>query len=190
MSIFFIIFIALAVIGGVSSLIHFVNSRQNQLDTKVSNREVVELAEDHGGKITVAELAKNSNISTSEAKSKLYSMMNKGIFNYQMSSGMQEEFHLTHTIKDALRGHEKPSNLSTKHYNKKLNDSEVIKLAAASGGKITSALLCVETDISIDEAKNMLDNLQEKGVFEVQVTENGALVYELIDMDLLKNYKK
>ncbi len=189
MSIFYIIIIALAVIGGVSSLLHFVNSRQNQLDVKVSNREVVELAEEHGGSITTAKLAKSKDLTNSEAKTKLYSMMNKGIFNYGMSSDMQEEFSLNVTVRDALKGHEKPTGF-TRNYKKRLNDSEVIKLAAATGGKLTAAVLCMETDISIDQAKTMLDALQEKGVFEVQVTENGSIVYELIDMDLLKNFKK
>lgn len=189
MSIFYIIIIALAVIGGVSALLHFVNNKQNQLDAKVSNREVVQLAEEFGGKVTVAALARARDLTTSEAKTKLYSMMNQGVFNYKVNADLQEEFTLSNPVKDALKGNREPNSF-TKYSTKKTNDSEIIKLAANSDGKLTSAMLCIEAEISIDQAKKMLDNLQEKGVFEVKVNNDGVIIYELIDTELLKKYGK
>jgi len=185
MSIFFVIIIALTVIGGVSGIVHLINSNQKKLDTKISNRRVVELAERNYGVLTVSLLSQLTDLTISESRAKLYAMLNSGIFNYQMNAEMQEEFKLSKTIRDALKDNQQP-NAYTNNYHKNINDSEVIKLAASAGGKLTAAYLCMKSGISVDKAKELLEELQSKGVFDIQVTDNGAIVYELIDMDLLK----
>lgn len=185
MSIFFVIITALTVIGGVSAVVHLINSNQKKLDIKISNRRVVELAERHQGVLTVSLLSNLTDLTISEARAKLYAMLNSGIFNYQMNAEMQEEFKLSKTIRDALKDHPQP-NAYTSTSNKNINDSDVIKLAANAGGKLTAAYLCMKSGVSIDRAKDLLEDLQTKGVFDIQVTDNGAIVYELIDLDLLK----
>ncbi|TAF34625.1 MAG: hypothetical protein EAZ57_02580 [Cytophagales bacterium] len=66
----------------------------------------------------------------------------------------------------------------------KLTDDRIISIAAKNGGLITPASLCMNAQIPIDEAKKVLDNLQVKGVFEIDVDMNGNFVYHLTDSTL------
>ncbi len=67
-----------------------------------------------------------------------------------------------------------------------LSESKVIRYAVSAGGRLSAASLCMKADISTETAQAILEHLQEKGVFEVLVSENGTVYYELSDKDLVK----
>ncbi len=68
-----------------------------------------------------------------------------------------------------------------------LTDAKAIKYAVKSGGRISIAALCMKADVSTEDAQRILENLQEKGIFEVKVSDSGTLYYELTDKDLIEN---
>ncbi len=55
----------------------------------------------------------------------------------------------------------------------------VLKLAEASGGRITIAQIASQTSLSVAEAKESLEELARQGVAEVLFDDDGAIVYEL-----------
>lgn len=69
---------------------------------------------------------------------------------------------------------------------RKASDKDIIDVAVASQGKVTPTTLCAKLDISIDEATARLEELHNKGIFELENTESGHLVYKLVDLDLLR----
>lgn len=85
--------------------------------------------------------------------------------------------------KNTLREHTEYDELSEKP----LSEPKTIRIAAKSGGRISVAALCMKANVSTETAKTMLESLQEKGVFELVVSEEGAVYYELTDKDLVKN---
>lgn len=184
--IFMVIAIALAIGGSVGSLVYIAGNKQKQIDNKIPNRQVVEIAEENNGKITISHLSSICNLSTGDARAKLYAMMSAGIFEYGMNEKMQEEFVLSRNVRDALKNNSKKSS-SHNQKNNDINDSEVIKLAAKSNGKLTTAALSMKAGISVDKAQELLNKLQDKGVFEINVTDNGAIIYQLIDTDLIES---
>ena len=66
-----------------------------------------------------------------------------------------------------------------------LSDSQIISIAIAQGGKITATALALKMEIPVDIAKKKLDELQKNDIFEMNVTENGTIVYHLMDTSLL-----
>lgn len=69
---------------------------------------------------------------------------------------------------------------------RKASDKDIIDVAVASQGRATPTTLCAKLDISIDEASTKLEELHTKGIFELENTESGHLVYKLVDLDLLR----
>ncbi|UZR95357.1 hypothetical protein [Chondrinema litorale] len=186
--IFLVIAIALAIGGSVGSMVYIAGNKQKQIDNKIPNRQVVEMAEKNSGKITVSQLSSMINISSGDARAKLYSMLSSGIFEYGMNDKLQEEFVLCKNVRDALKNN---TDINTTAYqnpkSKEINDSQVIKLAAKSNGRLTTASLSMKSGISVDKSQEILNNLQDKGIFDIQVTNNGAIVYQLIDTDLIES---
>ncbi|MEM1135821.1 MAG: hypothetical protein AAGI07_08265, partial [Bacteroidota bacterium] len=88
-------------------------------------------------------------------------------------------------VRDALKDNDVVNNRTTPKANT-ISDSEVIKLAASSKGKLTAASLCMKSGVSVDKAKETLNSLQDKGVFDIHVTDNGVIVYLLVDTDLIQ----
>ncbi|WP_299455794.1 hypothetical protein [uncultured Microscilla sp.] len=86
----------------------------------------------------------------------------------------QETTHKPHYSPDTLQA------------NKVASDKDIIEVAVANGGRVTPTVLCARLDISIDEATSKLENLHTKGVFTLENTEAGHLVYVLIDFDLMR----
>ena len=54
---------------------------------------------------------------------------------------------------------------------------KVIQIAIAQGGKVTPTEVALLSECSIDEAKNELDLLYGKGLFDLQLSEEGITVY-------------
>ncbi|CAA6804009.1 MAG: Unknown protein [uncultured Aureispira sp.] len=68
----------------------------------------------------------------------------------------------------------------------KIPDADVIQLAIDHAGKLTPTLLCLKKKISIDEAKQKLEELYEQGAFVMDVDEvNYVMEYRLRDQSLL-----
>lgn len=63
-----------------------------------------------------------------------------------------------------------------------IQEKKVIKLAAKSGGKVTLPEVCVNTNLSVDQAQEILSSLTDKQVFTIQLTDAGSKVYALADM--------
>jgi uncharacterized membrane protein len=56
-------------------------------------------------------------------------------------------------------------------------ERKALGLARAAGGKLTQAELALDSSLSLDEARKVLDGLVEKGAAELEVSSSGALVY-------------
>ncbi len=61
-------------------------------------------------------------------------------------------------------------------------DNTVIALAIAQGGKITPTEVALQSDCSIEEARIELDLLYAKGLFDLQLSEEGVTVYRYKEM--------
>jgi hypothetical protein len=56
-------------------------------------------------------------------------------------------------------------------------ERQILSLAERSGGKITPLELAQETNLPLKDAKGLLEALCQRGTAEVEVTEEGNLVY-------------
>ncbi len=69
----------------------------------------------------------------------------------------------------------------------RIDDSEILKLAIENDGRLTPTLICVEKQISLDDAQEVLDKLYEKGAFHIEVDEyDGMIEYWLRDSKLYR----
>lgn len=57
------------------------------------------------------------------------------------------------------------------------NERTILKIIAEKEGRLTPEEVALETEITVEEAKTQLDGLCEKGAGEVQVTQDGRLLY-------------
>jgi predicted transcriptional regulator len=68
-----------------------------------------------------------------------------------------------------------------------IKDADLLKLAINNEGRLTPTLVCVEKQVSLDEAQELIDKLYEKGAFNIEVDENdGTIEYILRDTKLYK----
>jgi ribosomal protein S25 len=68
----------------------------------------------------------------------------------------------------------------------KIPDATMIDLAIKHKGNLTPALVCVKLNISLQEAKQKLEELQNQGVFLLDINpENHLIEYQLRDKNLL-----
>ncbi len=58
---------------------------------------------------------------------------------------------------------------------------ELIRLAAENQGAITAVDVAIHLETSHEKAKNLLNTLHQKGVFSLNVHEEGVVVYHLND---------
>jgi hypothetical protein len=64
-------------------------------------------------------------------------------------------------------------------------NSEVLRLAAQRGGKITVVEVVTELSVSPDAAKESLDELAMQELAEIQIADSGMLVYAFADVQNL-----
>lgn len=64
-------------------------------------------------------------------------------------------------------------------------ESEVLRLAAARGGRLTALELVSALALSHGDAEALLRSMDVRGVAEVQVTPSGLLVYDFRELRLL-----
>lgn len=57
-------------------------------------------------------------------------------------------------------------------------DSTILELSIANKGVLNPATVSIALEITIEEAKQVLDNYVERGVAELEVTQDGKLLYK------------
>ena len=58
-------------------------------------------------------------------------------------------------------------------------DNKIIQIARNQNGKISTLDLVTELHLSVDDSKKELEDLYLKGIFSVQVSNDGGVYYEL-----------
>lgn len=66
----------------------------------------------------------------------------------------------------------------------------IMELALQKRGMLTVPEVAMKLRISIDEAEQRLVYLQNKGVFELQLTDNGIIVFQLLNYNTLEDKQK
>ncbi len=180
-----------------------ISDRKNSRD--ITDEEIINVARISNFQLTPAKLCYYTNIPMKEAKKRLKLMVKQDIFDRQFSS----RFSVIYRLKsEGIQGISTATNKTIElvkkeevekidinqltvseelnHDDKKiLKDAMVISVAVEQGGNITATSLCFRTGFSIDQAQVKLDELHRKEVFEIKVSENGTIVYQLNDKSLL-----
>jgi hypothetical protein len=160
-----------------------------ELAEKMSDAELVELAMQNGGEVTLPLLIQNG-LTASEAKRMMWQLQFNGLVvqrydwttwqnKYVLQGKLQTPYSKSAQVKA------RPAQDQVAQGPRKLTDAEVIQLAMRAGGKLTPASLCVKAQVPVDEAKAKLDELYRKEIFTVDVNEMGTITYLLTDQDLL-----
>jgi hypothetical protein len=171
-------------------LIASIRSNTNAL----SEKEIIEMILLHVDdyQVTVAELVVIFGIDIYEAKdlikrlkkSSNISVLRKGlkyIYVINQSIHLKEPKLRTTSKKSQLNKIQIPTEERIQ-----IPDADVIQLAIDHKGKLTPTLLCLKKKISIDEAKQKLEELYEQGAFVMDVDEeNYVMEYRLRDQSLL-----
>jgi predicted transcriptional regulator len=185
MGVVIIIFAILTFLGLAGTLTYLgiknYTEKSKELNAKISDKEVIEIARQNNGEISAVLLCEKTDLSLDEAQDKINRLLMSGIIHQRWDwsdwSGTKYKYVLKDANKDFTAIESKKSTNAS--------DAEVISAAVQSKGKITPTALCLKLNISVDEAKRRLEDLRKKEIFEIDVTENGAITYSLIDKDLL-----
>lgn len=60
-------------------------------------------------------------------------------------------------------------------------ETRIIEFCATKGGKFTVPDVAIHFGLTLDESSERLKGLQEKGYFEMELTEKGAIIYKLLN---------
>jgi predicted transcriptional regulator len=154
--------------------------RVKAIENKASNQEIIKIARESNGELNAVLLAEQTGISLSNAKARINHLFISGLLrkdNSEVKKGETKYF-----LKDNIFKHSK----STSYLSEEITDATLINLAIKNEGIISPSSVCLKLNVSIDAAKQKLEELRKKEVFITEVNENGALVYRLIDSDLIK----
>jgi hypothetical protein len=183
-----LIFMAFVALGGGIYLFAIEHERNALINAKISNQEVLRIAREHNGRVSVGLLAQKTTLDFIEAERKLYIMLSEGIFHHEYDENYQPIFvlnpHPTPTPTRTVAHETPPREMKGLPAPIILSDGEVIRYAVESKGKLTPSLLCMKAKIQFDDAKTVLERLQRKGVFDVEVLDGGVLVYVLPDWEM------
>jgi hypothetical protein len=179
-----LIFMAFVALGGGIYLFAIEHERNALINAKISNQEVLRIAREHNGKVSIGLLAQKTTLDFIEAERKLYIMLSEGIFHHEYDENYQPIF--------VLNPHPTPARIASDAPIREvkglpaptLSDGEVIRYAVESKGKLTPSLLCMKAKLQFDDAKVILERLQRKGVFDVEVLDGGIMVYTLPDWEM------
>jgi cytochrome c biogenesis factor len=61
-------------------------------------------------------------------------------------------------------------------------ENQILKLAAQYGGRITATEIAMNTSLSIEKAKNILDAFVHRKIALLKLSDNGTYVYEFIEL--------
>jgi predicted HTH transcriptional regulator len=146
---------------------------------EITEEQVIELMVNFNGAITSRQLANHLHISRNQAIIKLNAMCIKNLIeiDYHRYDEHWDSYYIiaNKTLVNQLQN--KPLKFKSK-----LTDSEVINLAINHQNSLTATLLCAKTGVSIEEAQDKLEELYMKNIFELQVSEKGAVVYVLLEI--------
>lgn len=159
-----------------------------------SEKEIIEMILLHVDdyQVTVAELVVIFGIDIYEAKALIQRLKKSGHIS-TLRKGLKYIYVINQSIhlkEPQLRTTPKKSKLQKiqipTEERIKIPDADVIQLAIDHDGKLTPTLLCLKKKISIDEAKQKLEELYEQGAFVMDVDEeNYVMEYRLRDRSLL-----
>lgn len=162
---------------------HF--KKRREIYRSVTENEVIAMTLANDNKITSAALSTHTALSNMQARQKLTTMLSKGILiqKHDTSQGYATYYKLKYPelFKDLPKN--SGSKIRTSKTEKELTDAEVIAAAVKAKGRLIPGILCINAQISIDQAKDKLQELQHKGVFDIEVTEAGGLIYLLNDFE-------
>ncbi|MGB0523946.1 MAG: hypothetical protein ACPGJS_13345 [Flammeovirgaceae bacterium] len=183
MSILLLLLLGTSLIGLAGGLIWHYNKSYQQIAKKISDKEIIQIARDSGGRITAADLVENSSLTIGEANLKIQQLLNNGILRYKLTNSFKVVYELDSNIQhtDAL-----PKRALKKRNAEFSSDGDIIAFAVKAKGKLSAAALCMKSGMSIEDAQQRLKFLQEKGVFDIEVSENGTIHYTLNDLNLLE----
>lgn len=171
-------------------LIASVRSNVNALSEKDIIEMILLHVDDY--QVTVAELVVIFGIDIYEAKALIQRLKKRGKINI-LRKGFKAIYVINQSIhlkEPKLRTTSKKSDLQKlqipNEERMKIPDADVIQLAIDHEGKLTPTLLCLKKKISIDAAKQKLEELYEQGAFVMDVDEeNYVMEYRLRDRSLL-----
>lgn len=171
-----------------------ISSVRTNIDT-LSDKEIVEMILLHVNdyQVTVAELVVIFGIDIYEAKALIQRLKKNGVISV-LRKGFNHIYVINQTIhlkEPRLRDKTQQRQLQKiklpQQERIKIPDADVIQLAINHKGKLTPTLLCLKKKISIDEAKQKLEELYEQGAFIMDVDEdNYVMEYHLRDRSLLE----
>ena len=174
----------LCILGGAASgLFLYYQQNYNRIARKISDREIIHIARENGGRITPADLVETTNLTIGEANIKVQQLLNTGILKYKLTNSFKVVYELDSSI-DA-KSIKLPKRIKPAQ-NQGISDGDIIAQAVKSKGQLSAAKLCMRFSISIEEAEKRLRFLQEKGVFYMDVNESGTILYILSDLSLLE----
>lgn len=61
-------------------------------------------------------------------------------------------------------------------------ENKILKIAKKYNGRITVTQVALETDLSLEEAEKMLKDLVRKGYVNMNVNDNGVIIYEFYEL--------
>lgn len=143
-----------------------------------------------GVELSVAHFVWMFDITIQEARKILTRLVASGLIKTQYTSGFQRIYVANVNYNEFKNREEKlviPEMTETYDMRIPINDADILKLAINNNGRLTPTIICIEKQVSLDEAQDLLDNLYEKGAFHIDVDEdNGTIEYWLRDAKLYK----
>ena len=71
--------------------------------------------------------------------------------------------------------------MDVKRLEKETLEKEILRLTVLNDGRLNVTEAVLEMDISVEKAKNALENLTEQGVLQTGTSDQGGLSYHLVD---------
>lgn len=66
-------------------------------------------------------------------------------------------------------------------YSTHKQETILLKIAQQKNGMLSVADVAIALEMTTEDAKHLIDKLYYKGVFELQITDNGATLYKLVN---------
>jgi len=160
---------------------------QNLYSGEINDECILRLSAACNGQAQPVHLCIMADISMKEAKRYFKEFIKRGILSTVYNKNWQIRYiasNSTFANRDLVK---LTGQTKQVHINKSvIQDAEIIKLAIESKGKLSATALCLKKEIDLNLAQKILDNLQERHVFDIHVNDNGTIEYWLNDKSLLE----
>ncbi len=173
---------------GVSAFIALGYFRKiKAINNKVSDQQIIEIARRFDGELSAIALAEETGISLSDAKLKINNLLMNGIVKQVWDWSDWQNVTSRYYLKDMQphKLHLLKSSPASLDNTKNPSDAALINLAIQNRGVVSTSLVCIKFEVTVDVAQQRLEELRKKEIFVTEVNENGTLLYRLIDGDLL-----